>query len=642
MLSCMGCNYHLSQMEICLESAEDNRKELERVIDHYKNDTDTLKYKAACFLIENMLGHYWKQSKASNCYWESVNSMSCRMPVDSLNTIWTHLCKVHSNEIYIQEDIKNITAEYLIENIDESFNAWRSLPWGNKVNFQTFCQYVLPYRLYNEKIGKCWRRDFRLQYVDLIKDVSDINVAFAKIYNAINDSMRGSSTHCPYNLDPLSIAKAKGASCEKRSIVIGAVLRSFCIPVSFDYANGFANYSNVGMHAWVSGMMNDKLPMTVFGRDSIARIGNPIDATFFWKIDECPTNYPIQDYPRKKIVKIYRYEYKMNDDSLHVKDVSSTYGLNGKLSLNVGPDAKQVHLFTFHCGLGWKKEMSMTPNYGKCEFEHIGKDIVYLVQIQTDKSSYYFDSPILLLNNNTQRILKPVPSNRKVFLYRKYPWLTLWSNRWHTMKGSKFEVSNDSSFRNSKTIFTISEMPWIKNEVALKNKGAFRYFRFNPSKLNKRNADSLVFYNGLGELSKSSMADIRIYSHGKLLNGRVIYDKIDEKSAKHAFDGDNNTVCTHGTLDYWVGLELSSPKKIDKIIYFPRNDDNFIRQDDLYELFYWDSSKWTSLGQRIGEEDGKPLEYDNIPYNALFLLKNLSRGKEEAVFTYDNGKQTFW
>lgn len=185
-------------------------------------------------------------------------------------------------------------------------------------------------------------------------------------------------------------------------------------------------------------------------------------------------------------------------------------------------------------------------------------------------------------------------------------------------------------------------MPWIKNEVALKNKGAFRYFRFNPSKLNKRNADSLVFYNGLGELSKSSMADIRIYSHGKLLNGRVIYDKIDEKSAKHAFDGDNNTVCTHGTLDYWVGLELSSPKKIDKIIYFPRNDDNFIRQDDLYELFYWDSSKWTSLGQRIGEEDGKPLEYDNIPYNALFLLKNLSRGKEEAVFTYDNGKQTFW
>ena len=124
----------MSQMDLCLEFAEGNRKELEKVIDHYKNDADTLKYKAACFLIENMPGHYWKQSKASVCYWECVNSMPGRMSVDSLNTIWTHLSKVHSNEISIQEDVKNITAEYLIENIDESFDAWRSFPWGNSVN----------------------------------------------------------------------------------------------------------------------------------------------------------------------------------------------------------------------------------------------------------------------------------------------------------------------------------------------------------------------------------------------------------------------------------------------------------------------------------------------------------------------------
>ena len=39
-----------------LEKAGENRRELETVLEHYKNDS--LKYRAACFLIKNMPGHY--------------------------------------------------------------------------------------------------------------------------------------------------------------------------------------------------------------------------------------------------------------------------------------------------------------------------------------------------------------------------------------------------------------------------------------------------------------------------------------------------------------------------------------------------------------------------------------------------------
>ena len=36
------------------------------------------------------------------------------------------------------------------------------------------------------------------------------------------------------------------------------------------------------------------------------------------------------------------------------------------------------------------------------------------------------------------------------------------------------------------------------------------------------------------------------------------------------------------------------------------------------------------------------LEYFNAPSNALFLLKNQTKGKEERIFTYEEEKQVWW
>jgi hypothetical protein len=65
------------------------------------------------------------------------------------------------------------------------------------------------------------------------------------------------------------------------------------------------------------------------------------------------------------------------------------------------------------------------------------------------------------------------------------------------------------------------------------------------------------------------------------------------------------------------------------------------RAGDEYELFYWSQSGWTSLGSQIGDSTGE-LIYENCPTNALFWLRNHTRGKEERIFTYENGKQVFY
>lgn len=48
----------ISSLELALRIAKGNRTELEKVLYYYQQDaTDSLKYKAACFLIENMPYH---------------------------------------------------------------------------------------------------------------------------------------------------------------------------------------------------------------------------------------------------------------------------------------------------------------------------------------------------------------------------------------------------------------------------------------------------------------------------------------------------------------------------------------------------------------------------------------------------------
>lgn len=51
----LSCDRNLT---IALEVAGNNRDELEKVISHFKEDPNPLKYKAAKFLIENMLPRY--------------------------------------------------------------------------------------------------------------------------------------------------------------------------------------------------------------------------------------------------------------------------------------------------------------------------------------------------------------------------------------------------------------------------------------------------------------------------------------------------------------------------------------------------------------------------------------------------------
>ena len=109
-------------------------------------------------------------------------------------------------------------------------------------------------------------------------------------------------------------------------------------------------------------------------------------------------------------------------------------------------------------------------------------------------------------------------------------------------------------------------------------------------------------------------------------------------------DNDYNTYFSKPQhTDGYVGIDLGEGNRryVTRVRFVPRSDSNFIVPGDLYELKYWENGKWISAGKQYASEK-TTISFEGIPSGTLYLLSNLSKGKEERIFTYEGGKQVWW
>lgn len=124
--------------------------ELEKVLWYYSQEKkDSLKLKAARFLIENMPGHYTKVGDIFERCWDLDASFLGKKQLDLYASVYM------TDGFYITEDITSITADYLIHHIDASFKLFE-YSWVRELPFEMFLEYVLPYRLEYERLN-LWR-----------------------------------------------------------------------------------------------------------------------------------------------------------------------------------------------------------------------------------------------------------------------------------------------------------------------------------------------------------------------------------------------------------------------------------------------------------------------------------------------------
>jgi len=130
------------------EKAGSNQSELKKVIRHYSHHAaDSLKLKAAIFLIENMDVHYSYKSEQWEKFQVELDKLFKKEHEESkLTQGFDSISKKYDlSDVTYLSDLETIKAGFLIRSIDYAFEKWKT-PYAKHLTFDEFCEYLLPYR----------------------------------------------------------------------------------------------------------------------------------------------------------------------------------------------------------------------------------------------------------------------------------------------------------------------------------------------------------------------------------------------------------------------------------------------------------------------------------------------------------------
>lgn len=614
-----ACSKYNERVMYALEHAGTNRVELEKVLEYYKDSN--LKYRAACFLIENMPKYYSYEGWLLDTlrYWKATT--------DSFGNInnkavvkWEKYSPSIMDRIY---DVHVITADYLIHNIEQAFEVWYKRSWNKNLSFEEFCELILPYRIGNETLEE-WRELYYNEFSFLLDSVyTDSDVV--EVVNVVSRHLRkrGFQFNIDFNTPHMGatfLLDKRVGKCVDSCDFMLYVMRSLGIPVATD-CYVYSPESRMG-HTW--NVVRDTTGQYInFGFFEASRLKRELDA--------------------KKMGKVYRYCYGAQQDKIeylklkndipplfrncYLKDVSREYFEN-VVELDLEEiKADYIYLGLFHIHQAGEGIDIAKVKDGKARFYNVEPQMVYIPLIYENSTYKAIGYPFLFDGKHICFYEPNLLERDTVTLWRKNTFFQWVKDCLNTMVGARFYVSDRNDFVQSKPFYVVSDTPQVNRTVVyLPMPLTGRYVQFSAARNVRTEVAELTFQND----------GIPI----KVLRVEGCLPENELRQAENIIDCD--------PLTYFRSLQEGAPIVVDfgkktsfnEIVYMPKNNDNFIRIGDVYELFYHDGKQgWVSLGRKTAIDTF--LVYDNMPKGALFYLHDITRGKEEQVFHIKNGKQFF-
>ena len=81
-------------------------------------------------------------------------------------------------------------------------------------------------------------------------------------------------------------------------------------------------------------------------------------------------------------------------------------------------------------------------------------------------------------------------------------------------------------------------------------------------------------------------------------------------------------------------LFITPVVKVSKVVYLPRNDDNNVVPNHLYQLCYYGENGMEIVDTK--KAVGYSVTFNDVPTGALYILHDLTKGIEERNFTIEN------
>lgn len=630
-------------LEDILQSAKSNRKELEKVLCYYRNNSaDSLKYKAACFLIENMpfyaysVGEQLENYKSYYVWLKLGKGKTPQEIADSVKNVYGPI-----KEINEKRDIMEIDSAYLCHNIDWAFKVWQEQPWGKNISFEIFCEYLLPYRIGDEPLTY-WRETYYEKYNSLLDslrisdslNIEDPVVAANYLISKLPDKSYYYTSVTPYPFGHIGPEYVQNLSGTCREVTDFAVylFRALGIPCAIDFVP-VRSYINAG-HFWLTTWNKDgEEYMTDFPQKL-----RPVRKNWWYRWDDSS--------------KVYRYTFSVNRELYEqiakygediypfwslpkFMDVTHEYGYNFKKRLVIPLEklykTKRSGKIAYLCVSDRDRwtPIDWTEYDADClSFQYVRNGSFMRVATYENGALCFLTDPFYVDKQNGEINYYPVGKEKEdVVLYAKCDIgrENMFRDR---MIGGVFEGSNHPDFLEKDTLFIIQGRPnRLNTTVKSWSDKEYRYLRYFGPPNSACNIAEVAFYE-----KNDTVALL-----GKIIGTPGCYQHDGTHEYTNVFDGKTWT-----SFDYfkdvggWAGLDLGKKVRVDRIVYTPRNRDNYVRPDDVYELFYCDKD-WKSAGKIKATADS--LVFRDIPINTVLLLRNHTRGLDERIFIYENGTQ---
>ena len=213
-----------------------------------------------------------------------------------------------------EEDLKTLTAEFLLANARLAYEAWEKSPWREQITEELFFNNVLPYANVNEQ-RDAWRADFYERCLPMIagaKTPTEAAILLNKnLFREIN--VKYSTKRNRADQGPAESMETGLASCTGLSILLIDACRAVGIPARFVGTPLWTNKS--GNHSWVEiwdkgwqftgacEPTGDKLNQGWFkGRAATAITDDPLHAIYAVSYKKTPSAFPMVWDPRNRSV----------------------------------------------------------------------------------------------------------------------------------------------------------------------------------------------------------------------------------------------------------------------------------------------------------------------------------------------------
>ncbi len=612
--------------EISLEEKTAINPGLQKALEHYRYPKDSLKRRALLFLIENMenkKGYALRETKKFIAVYEAVCKTGEKNGVDNKSIyIPAQFRKEARAEFSGQHysDLHSITAELIIENIEYAFKAWQ-FPWAKHLSFEEFCEYVLPYRISEEPLSP-WRKYLFEQQKDFISLLlkEGINDP-VEVVKRLNDRLLGDFVFCskisPPYLSVRELYRHPAGQCEHRYLLFTALARTLGLPVAIDFSPQYTRYP--GSHSWTVLTNDGHNKILAFnGGDKWAELP-------FTGFKAYRNTYKNYIKPKDKYL-----PYLFTNPNYI--DVSGEYPLDVfKYTMLLDNPVKKNDIFLFNFGMGtvlvpiaMGEVEDHTAVFKNCIFREEGLVVPVVYENGIQK---IYGNPVVVKRNDAPQVFTPADSVCKIRVVRKYPISgDMRGFAWH-VKDAIIQGSNRRDFSDAETIYTFKSAPMFYQLNDIDNAHSYKYFRYVPADGKSIHLAELKFYFVSGD--SSCVAG----------QPRSYFSQQPDSLMKNLFDGNIRTNFD-AEPGNWVGIDVGdNPKTLCRIGILPRNNWNVIEKGHVYELLVFNKG-WKSLATKQATDFF--IDFDQVPCNAVMLLRDQTEGKQERVFTYQNNWQLFW